>query len=168
MNAITRFDWTAEKVEILLAGYNDGSSMNRIAGLLGGGVTRNAVVGKLHRMHYHRGRVVAGPKKPRNPPKGRRHSVKLTYKDGAFERDSTIIRDDLRDLPPDQSPDAVALLDAVDGQCRWPLNDPGPGFLFCGSDTMTDGCSWCARHARMAFTPARELKPHIPARGARV
>lgn len=181
-----RFDWTAANVEILLAGYNSGSSMSRIAGLLGGGLSRNAVIGKLHRMGHHRGRMAVAPKKPRRTraaartdqaTKGRVNRTtnfnrKVRAKVLAGDDDLALEGDGMHDLPPDRSPDAVSLFEATDTQCRWPLNDAGPGFLFCGSKTVTDDCSWCARHARMAFKPSSRPKKeegwrsYIPSRGA--
>jgi hypothetical protein len=56
--------------------------------------------------------------------------------------------DEIYDLPPDQSPDAVSLLKIKDNQCRWPLTDAGPGFLFCGS-RLFDG-PYCCRHYKLA------------------
>jgi GcrA cell cycle regulator len=42
--------WTDEVVEQLKQHWIDGKSASQIAGLLGNGVTRNAVIGKVHRL----------------------------------------------------------------------------------------------------------------------
>src|ERR1700723_369997 len=42
--------WTDEIVEQLKQHWIDGKSASQIAGLLGNGVTRNAVIGKVHRL----------------------------------------------------------------------------------------------------------------------
>jgi GcrA cell cycle regulator len=168
---IDMVDWTAERVEVLLAGYNDGSSMKRIAMNLGGGATKNAVIGKLHRMGHWPGKTPARPKEER--PKRSRHAAqsdatlpqRLTRREHDIE--AALESDSLRDLPPDQSPDAVSLFDVQDDQCRWPLNDPGPGFLFCGTATIENGCPYCRRHSRMAFVAVKgERRPYIPSRNA--
>jgi GcrA cell cycle regulator len=164
-------DWTAERVETLLAGYNDGSTMSRIAMILGHGVTRNAVIGKLNRMGHFRGHVVADPKTQKQRRKNRNKVIEESFGGNAGKPSNFISANIARrerakaehefeaesvmDLPPDQSPHAVSLFDATDNQCRWPLNNPGPGFLFCGAPIMMEGCSWCTRHARMAYAPGK-------------
>ena len=42
--------WTDERIELLRALWADGMSCSRIAGELGGGISRNAVIGKVHRL----------------------------------------------------------------------------------------------------------------------
>ena len=42
--------WTDERVELLKKLWNQGLSASQIAAELGGGVTRNAVIGKVHRL----------------------------------------------------------------------------------------------------------------------
>jgi GcrA cell cycle regulator len=42
--------WTDERVELLKRLWNQGLSASQIAGELAGGVTRNAVIGKVHRL----------------------------------------------------------------------------------------------------------------------
>jgi GcrA cell cycle regulator len=42
--------WTDERVETLSKLWGEGLSASQIASALGGGVTRNAVIGKVHRL----------------------------------------------------------------------------------------------------------------------
>ena len=42
--------WTDERVELLRKLWQDGLSASQIAGELGNGITRNAVIGKVHRL----------------------------------------------------------------------------------------------------------------------
>src|SRR6185437_1860608 len=42
--------WTDEKVEILTALWAEGKSTSQIAAIMGSGITRNAAIGKLHRL----------------------------------------------------------------------------------------------------------------------
>ena len=42
--------WTEERVELLKKLWLEGLSASQIAGVLGEGVTRNAVIGKVHRL----------------------------------------------------------------------------------------------------------------------
>lgn len=47
-------DWNEDNVAVLKAGYAENLSCREIAAKLGAGVTRNAVIGKLHRMNMRR------------------------------------------------------------------------------------------------------------------
>jgi len=64
--------WTEERVELLKKYWNEGLSASQIAGRLGYGVTRNAVIGKVHRLGLS-GRVTPQravgprPRKTREP-----------------------------------------------------------------------------------------------------
>jgi GcrA cell cycle regulator len=56
--------WTDERVDVLSRLWLEGKSASQIAGLLGGGLTRNAVIGKVHRLGLA-GRVKAGAPTPK-------------------------------------------------------------------------------------------------------
>ena len=56
--------WTEERVELLKKLWLEGLSASQIAGVLGEGVTRNAVIGKVHRLKLTRPRQ-AGSSAPR-------------------------------------------------------------------------------------------------------
>ena len=59
--------WTNERVEILTRLWADGLSARQIASKLGG-VTRNAVIGKAHRLNLQRGQAVPEFKPEPKPP----------------------------------------------------------------------------------------------------
>jgi GcrA cell cycle regulator len=42
--------WDGERVELLRKLWQDGISASRIAAQMGAGITRNAVIGKVHRL----------------------------------------------------------------------------------------------------------------------
>ena len=46
-----KLSWTDERVELLKKLWSEGLSASQIAGRLGMGVTRNAVIGKVHRLN---------------------------------------------------------------------------------------------------------------------
>jgi hypothetical protein len=50
MNNASSFPWTGEQVDLLKKLWMDGLSASQISGELGGGLSRNAVIGKLHRI----------------------------------------------------------------------------------------------------------------------
>ena len=58
--------WTDERVEKLKRLWAEGLSASQIAGELGNGITRNAVIGKVHRLGLS-GRVKAASSAPSRP-----------------------------------------------------------------------------------------------------
>ena len=140
--------WTQERVEQLRSYVNAGLTCGQIADEIG--VTRNAVIGKIHRLGLAPGRTAGRPARDR-PPRDRRPRLftqrpllRLVYAQApAVET-------------PIESAQRCSLLELAQGSCRWPINDPGNAdFAFCGNDSHP-GLSYCAGHARMAYRfPAR-------------
>src|SRR5436190_425337 len=62
--------WTEERVELLKKLWLEGLSASQIAGVLGEGVTRNAVIGKVHRLKLS-GRAKPASSAPRARPASR-------------------------------------------------------------------------------------------------
>ena len=60
--------WTTERVDLLTRLWAEGLSARQIAMKLGGGVTRNAVIGKAHRLNLQRGAVTPEPRPEPAPP----------------------------------------------------------------------------------------------------
>lgn len=58
--------WTPERVEMLTRLWAEGLSARQIAAKLGG-VTRNAVIGKAHRLNLQRGAPIAQPSPSHRP-----------------------------------------------------------------------------------------------------
>ncbi|MFZ3352855.1 MAG: GcrA family cell cycle regulator [Xanthobacteraceae bacterium] len=145
--------WTTERVEQLQSFVVAGMSCSQIAAQIG--VTRNAVIGKIHRLGL-------SPVRPpgamaRNCPPGardpraasQRRQLRLLWSDGAATRQAG--------APPDtvESAAPCSLLDLAHGTCRWPVSDTagnsgGADFVFCGNAAI-EGLSYCAGHARMAY-----------------
>ena len=70
-----KLSWTDERVELLKKLWTEGLSASQIAGRLGAGVTRNAVIGKVHRLNLS-GRVQQQrTAQPRTPRKQREPSL---------------------------------------------------------------------------------------------
>jgi GcrA cell cycle regulator len=141
--------WTEERVGHLRRLFNEGYPDSSIARILGPGLSRNAVIGKRTRMGLsHSEESIRQVKSDNAKRQNKRRRSRPEVHAGTGEEDIAIEGDNLRDLPPDQSPDAVSLLKVKDNQCRWPLTDAGPGFLFCGSK-LFDG-PYCCRHYKLA------------------
>lgn len=141
--------WTDERVETLSKLWRAGMSASQIAHDLGHGITRNAVIGKIHRLG------LTGRAAPRLPGAGR--------PDQRRERRGRIPHrpKSARALPPSVAPapglplPATGLASVVSvrrGQCRWPMGDPlADGFCLCGRPAVRG--AYCAPHAAVAYTP---------------
>jgi GcrA cell cycle regulator len=139
--------WTDTRVETLSTLWREGLSAAQIAGQLGG-VTRNAVIGKVHRLGLS-GRAVAPrrggqrpawvkprPKAPRRPPPRPALAAPLDTH------------------APVEGPGLAMSVVALGAHmCRWPIGDPkAPDFSFCGRRADESG-PYCADHDRRAHRP---------------
>jgi len=156
--------WTEERVAILKKLWTDGLSASQIALKLGN-VSRNAVIGKVHRLGLSgrattsrmrsvrpRARVVAFPS--RTPSvQYRSHgntALKALFLPAPLPAPEPVL-DDI-EIP---MADRVDLLSLKDCMCRWPLGDPqDETFRFCGRRTR-NGSSYCEHHARIAYQPVQ-------------
>ena len=157
--------WTEDRVAILKKLWLEGHSASQIANELGG-VTRNAVIGKVHRLGLS-GR--ATPSRPvKRPPKLARPkpspaaktaqppSRAPSSKTAAVAATITPEGPKLAPKPPKilEHGKPAGVLDLKEGMCRWPVGDPAsPDFCFCGHETE-EGSVYCKEHAAAAFQPA--------------
>jgi GcrA cell cycle regulator len=155
--------WTDERVELLKKLWQDGLSASQIAAELGG-VTRNAVIGKVHRLGLSgRGQPTSSIKRQR-----RTHST-------GMRRVRQMITVGNLALKPDQLPDVdmrprrnvvvpiplkLSIFQLTEKTCKWPLGDPGQeDFHFCGHDSL-ENLPYCEYHAGVAYQapePRRRL-----------
>ena len=159
--------WTEERVSALKKLWAEGHSASQIAKQLGG-VTRNAVIGKVHRLGLSGRATPSRPvkrpprlarPKPRVMPDG---SVKVAtpqVPERAVEQPRTAIERPVAvaPLPPLTQADGepATILTLRDSMCKWPIGDPAdPKFAFCGR--KADCGPYCAEHAKVAFQPARK------------
>jgi GcrA cell cycle regulator len=134
--------WTDERVEQLKSLWNEGLSASQIARVLGG-VTRNAVIGKVHRLGLA-GR--AGPARSERP----RNSI--THKSVAriAVPEPPVVEEDPVTL---EDGHFATVLTINDRMCRWPIGDPAENeFHFCGHKPRS-GSPYCEAHARKAYQP---------------
>ncbi|MEL6362611.1 MAG: GcrA family cell cycle regulator [Pseudomonadota bacterium] len=151
--------WNEERVELLKKLWAEGLSASQIAGKMGG-VTRNAVIGKVHRLGLsgratpakpQRGRDLAHETTPVEPaaPTLRSAPTQPTHEAGSSEPEFiapiTLTSGDMT---------TVATLSR--NMCKWPIGDPASDdFHFCGQQTEP-GKSYCTHHANMAFQPSQK------------
>lgn len=161
--------WTNEKVELLRRLWLDGKSASQIAAELGDGVTRNAVIGKVHRLGLS-GRVKTSmppvPRVRRKPVQAPRPPSPRSS-GGAFRGNTALAlaRDPLIETEPEVHEDVVipmsirvTIVELKESMCRWPLGDPTTvEFRYCGIQTQADG-PYCLHHGRMAYQPAQDRR----------
>ena len=157
--------WNDERVELLKRLWAEGLSASQIASRLGG-VTRNAVIGKVHRLGLSgratssrssspRPRRVQAPRQHRAPSLmfGTRGNVALKP---VYEEEIEPAPAPIEELyiPPAERATILTLKEAM---CRWPIGDPQESeFHFCGKRKVV-GLPYCEFHARRAFQPPHEL-----------
>jgi GcrA cell cycle regulator len=134
--------WTDERVEQLKALWGEGLSASQIARVLGS-VTRNAVIGKVHRLGLA-GR--AGPPRAERPRNvlPRKSVVHISIPAPQIVEEDPIILED---------GNFATVLTINDRMCRWPIGDPAENeFHFCGHKPKF-GSPYCEAHARKAYQP---------------
>jgi GcrA cell cycle regulator len=144
--------WTPERVETLKSLWRDGLSASQVAKALGG-VTRNAVIGKIHRLGLSgraAGGVIRRPAAPRPPRQLRPRSPTPSRLAAANPV-----------MLPVEAPEGPGLASCLEQlgahACRWPIGDPkAETFSLCGR--AAESGPYCVRHDRMAHQP-KALKP---------
>ncbi len=153
--------WTDDRVEVLRKLWLDGHSASQIAAELGG-VTRNAVIGKVHRLGLSgRGQPTSTIKRQRRARRSvsgvNRTRRTLSVGATALKADYVnAIATDLRPLDDIVVPIAKRLTidHLTDKTCKWPNGDPGhDDFHYCGHDSLESG-PYCEYHARVAYQPS--------------
>jgi GcrA cell cycle regulator len=176
--------WTTERVELLKQMWAEGLSASVIAGRLGAGISRNAVIGKVHRLGLS-GRATPArtasprPRRPRQPshpggqsggqssgqPSGQPNRTRVFPTSGATALKPQVCQE--RVVQPD--PDPIRLVDIPKGErtnllmlsdktCRWPIGEPGTeDFFFCGMSPR-DSTPYCEYHARLAYQPLHDRR----------
>jgi GcrA cell cycle regulator len=167
---VNDMSWTDDRVARLSKLWADGLSASQIAADLGG-VTRNAVIGKVHRLGLS-GRVkpagksgasarrkAPGGRKPngttRTPP---RQTPRGTGAAGSKPQphEDVLLKEPVSLEAPDSR--KITLMQLTETTCKWPTGDPTmPGFSFCGHTSQEDK-PYCEFHSKLAFQPASERR----------
>ncbi len=171
--------WTEERVELLKKLWLEGLSASQIAGVLGEGVTRNAVIGKVHRLKLT-GRAKPASSAPRTrtaprTPSVRRistgpsrsssgiasmmksrtmgpapmHGATALKMDPEYETEAYVAPQVQELYIPEDQ--RLNLLQLNEHTCKWPIGDPlTPDFYFCGQHSE-EGKPYCEFHSRRAY-----------------
>jgi GcrA cell cycle regulator len=170
--------WTDERVEHLKKMWLDGLSASQIANELAHGITRNAVIGKVHRLGLS-GRVKSpAPAPVRVRAKGRPEvetqspSAPVSHGNLALAAD---VRPAVAPAPRSAKEDVVipmservSIMELRESMCRWPLGDPASSeFRYCGAKMQVGLGPYCTYHARIAYQPAQDRRRERERRAAR-
>ena len=165
--------WTEERVERLTKMWTEGKSASDIAKELGE-VTRNAVIGKVHRLGL-KGRVVKDAKAKTEAPK-KTTKPKAPKVEVVEPAETPIVESDASEEPVVQTLEMIAaqkddipmeareqalkiesqskrltLMQLTERTCKWPVGDPATDdFWFCGHPSKA-GKPYCDAHVELAF-----------------
>ena len=138
--------WNDEKVNKLKELWGKGNTASQIAKIIGG-ISRNAVIGKAHRLN------LSSKIKTRNSSSSKNfdnNSVENNYKQGQSRKSkfkSLLIE---KDFEP-ENPKKLEELD--EDSCKWPIGHPEEqSFYFCGRSSLKD-FSYCKLHLLYAYQP---------------
>ena len=169
-------NWTDERVERLKRLWSEGLSASQIAAQLGG-VSRNAVIGKVHRLNLP-GRAKAGgstaasraAKRPAPAPRPANYPSRVTTRTVARAAGSNMLKEEIDVdgvetieirpvgnviLPISRK---LVLTELTERTCKWPIGDPmKDDFHFCGCESA-DTSPYCSYHAKLAYQPVGERR----------
>jgi GcrA cell cycle regulator len=138
--------WTEEKVAKLKELWGKGNTASQIAEIIGG-ISRNAVIGKAHRLN------LSAKIKTRTATSNQNFENSIDQKNVKIKRSrrskfkSLIIEKDFEPENPKQ------LEELDENCCKWPVGHPNEkSFYFCGRSSLKD-FSYCKLHLLYAYQP---------------
>ena len=161
---MTVLTWSDDRVEQLKKLWEAGLSASQIAAELGN-VTRNAVIGKVHRLGLSGRAKTPSSAAPR--PRKARPAPQMVRVSRPVARGNTALAQ-AYEMEVETDPVAydnvvpmsqrLTLLQLNESTCHWPVGDPSnPEFFFCGGKALT-GLPYCAHHSRVAYQPAGDRR----------
>ena len=147
--------WTEEREQKLRELWKKGYTASQIAGMLGGGTTRNSVIGKAHRL-----KLAARATSKRSKSSKKQDSASgLNKQEGHISRKSRF-----KSLLLDKNfevENPKKLEELSDKNCRWPIGHPNEkNFYFCGRNPIKS-FSYCKLHVLYAFQPKNQKEELI-------
>ncbi len=139
--------WTEEKVAKLKELWGKGNTASQIAEIIGG-ISRNAVIGKAHRLN------LSSKIKTRTATSNQNFDKSMSEK--SFQSSKRIRKGKFKSLviEKDFEPENPKQLEELDeNTCKWPIGHPDENsFYFCGRSSLKD-FSYCKLHLLYAYQP---------------
>jgi GcrA cell cycle regulator len=133
-------DWTPEQITQLTQLWREGLSTAEIGKRLG--ISKNAVVGKAHRLHLD----------------SRPSPIKRVGPRPAIIRHTQPVRPALPAAAPARASQSAApqrVVELSNQSCRWPIGHPGDeDFHFC-TQRAIQGKPYCVEHSAVAYVKAK-------------
>ena len=138
--------WNEEKVEKLKELWGKGSTASQIAEIIGG-ISRNAVIGKAHRLNLSSKIKTRNASSSQNFDNSSEENSSTQRRGRKSKFQSLIIE---KDFEP-ENPKKLEELD--ENSCKWPIGHPEEqSFYFCGRSSLKD-FSYCKLHLLYAYQP---------------
>ena len=168
--------WSEERVERLKKLWSEGLSASQIAAQLGG-VSRNAVIGKVHRLSLpgraKSGGATSARSQKRNtvsaPARPATYTPRTVTRTIARPAGATMLKEEV-ELEAEEEVQvsasnvvvpifkSVPLIRLTERTCKWPIGDPlQEDFCFCGNDSP-DSSPYCNYHQKLAYQPSAERR----------
>ena len=139
--------WTEEKVAKLKELWGKGNTASQIAEIIGG-ISRNAVIGKAHRLNLSaKIKTRASSNINNNFKSNNQNNINKLTRGRKSRFKSLIIEKDFEPENPKQ------LEELNENSCKWPIGHPNEkSFYFCGRTSLKD-FSYCRLHLLYAYQP---------------
>jgi len=139
--------WNEEKVNKLKELWGKGNTASQIAEIIGG-LSRNAVIGKAHRLNLSAKIKTRTATSSQNFENSLKDNDEATQKRGRKSKFKSLIIE--KDFEP-ENPKQLEELD--ESSCKWPIGHPDEkSFYFCGRSSLKD-FSYCKLHLLYAYQP---------------
>ena len=138
--------WTDEKVAKLKELWGKGNTASQIAEIIGG-ISRNAVIGKAHRLNLS-AKIKTRTATSNQNFENSKIEKNIQIKRGRRSKFKSLIIE--KDFEP-ENPKQLEELD--ENSCKWPIGHPDEkSFYFCGRSSLKD-FSYCKLHLLYAYQP---------------
>lgn len=158
--------WTEDRVSLLTKLWEEGLTANQIVARFNGAVSRNAIIGKVHRLGIKQPPRHVSPKEPRNKPRKRvlvppthQHAINWglapRWSVSSHTTRSTIKNTSIlhSDFPPIPKPIGIDIMKLNGDTCRAVIGREKSGLAsYCGDRVMI-GKSFCPGHCAMYYQP---------------